>query len=378
MKAYDRVLYSVFLIVVCFSSVSVLENKANDSITTPIPRAGHNMVYDPIKDEIIMFGGIKDNQNSAETYLNDTWIYNFRENYWIKMVTTSHPSNRNAAGMVYEPINHRILLLGGANQYEFLNDTWELDLNTNQWNKIITGVNPPRLADAEMIFDEVNEEIVMFGGYKPSGYSDETWIFNINDDTWTELDLTIHPSSRYGHRLVYSSGKNIGILFGGHAYDTDDTVNNDLWYYNCSTKQWTEQTVDSPPPTRYWHDMVYDETNEKIVLFGGRISGYSMNCRGDTWEFNEETSNWVEIDSEQNPEARMLPSMVYNEKNGKVFMFGGSQDPSITLFNDLWEFDTGKSEWNKIEVGKTNGFVITSVISILCFITIVKRIIRRK
>jgi len=234
----------------------------------PVARAGHNMVYNLSDGEIILFGGMKDNLNNQESYLNDTWIYDYSNNVWTNPFFSIYPPNRNGPGMVYEPINNRVILFGGANQFFFLNDTWELDLNHYLWHEIDSTTSPPGSADSEMFFDELNQEIVFFGGYTAIGYSNETWIFDISSDEWIKQNHTIHPSSRYGHRIVYSSSKDSGILFAGHAFGSLDTINNDMWQYNCSIKHWSEMTVDSPPPTRYWHDMIYDEVNEKIIMFG--------------------------------------------------------------------------------------------------------------
>ena len=366
MKKSSRFLSSLVLISVFFMSCSFLTSKAIDDSIYPIARSGHNMIYSPIDDEIILFGGMKDNFNVEGSYLDDTWIYSYSTNTWTELLTSTQPSNRTSPGMVYDPTKERVLFFGGLSHNEYFNDTWELDLDTYEWNKIETEISPPILAEAEMVFDDFNQEIILFGGHVPTGYFDETWIFNITDDTWTKLNLSTHPSSRYGHRMVYSYSKEAVVLFGGHAFNTSDTVNNDMWIYNCSSRLWIEMVIDSPPPIRYWHDIAYDEVNEKIVLFGGRINWYTMDCRNDTWEFDEETNQWVEIETEQSPEARMWFSMVYNEKEGNIILFGGNQDPNTKIFGDLWEYNTERSQWKQIDLSKrVSNFPVIGVVTIL-------------
>ncbi|MCK5410126.1 MAG: hypothetical protein KAJ30_07660, partial [Candidatus Heimdallarchaeota archaeon] len=168
-----------------------------------------------------------------------------------------------------------------------------------------------------------------------------------------------------------SYSKEAVVLFGGHAFNTSDTVNNDMWIYNCSIRQWVETTIDSPPPIRYWHDMVYDEFNEKIVLFGGRIYWYTMDCREDTWEFVEETNQWVEIETEQSPEARMYFSMVYNKEDRTIILFGGNQDPNTLIFGDIWEYNCEKSQWTQIDISETAAnFSVIGVFTILLLLSI--------
>ncbi len=373
-----KFLTSILLISIFYLLYSLPFSVTADNIPYPSARAGHNMIYNPINGEIILFGGMKDNLNYQGSYLNDTWVYHYSNNSWIEITSIAQPSNRNGPSMVYEPIHHRVLLFGGSSHAGFLNDTWEFKLSTYQWSKIEVEICPPKCADAEMFFDLPNNEIVLFGGYTPVGYSDETWIFNINDNLWEKQNLSSHPSSRYGHRIVYSSSKDLGVLFAGHAFDSSDTINNDMWLYNCSNKQWSEMTVDSPPSIRYWHDMIYDETNEKIIMFGGRKNSYSFDCWGDTWEYIEESNQWVEIETNQGPEERMFCSMVYNEQAKKVILFGGNEDPNTTIFDDLWEYDTNKSKWKEIITGKkANSNILIGIIGILS-LTGIASIIRNK
>jgi N-acetylneuraminic acid mutarotase len=378
MKKNHKFLFTIlFFSIICFQ-FSFLSNVSTGSIPYPIARAGHNMIYCPIYSEIVLFGGMKDNLNNQGSYLNDTWVYHYSNNTWVEIESTTRPSNRNSPSMVYDSLHNSILLFGGSSHAGFLNDTWQFKLSNYQWSKIDSEISPPKSADAEMFFDLPNNEIVLFGGYTPTGYSDETWVFNINDRIWEKQNHTIHPSSRYGHRIVYSRSKDSGILFAGHAFDSSDTINNDMWLYNCTNKQWSEMTVDYPPPIRYWHDMIYDEKNEKIVLFGGRKNGYTFDCWGDTWEYTEDNNQWTEIETDQSPEARMFCSMVYNEQAKKVILFGGNENPNTTIFDDLWEYDANKSKWKQIIAGKkVSSIPIISIIGVLSLMSIVT-IIRRK
>lgn len=303
------------------------------------------------------------------SYLNDTWIYDYSNNKWSELLSSSSPDDRNSPAMVYDPIKERVILFGGINQDNFFNDTWELDLITNEWSKIETENSPGLIADAEMVFDEVNQEVVLFGGHWQSGYFDETWIFDVTEDTWIKLNVTIHPSQRYGHRMVYSAKKQSIVLFAGHAYNVSDTVNNDMWIYNCSTKQWSELVIDSLPPTRYWHDIAYDIVDEKIVMFGGRLNWFNFDCREDTWEFDEESEQWIEVDTDLNPGARMFFSMIYNEKEKTIILFGGNQNPYTEIYDDLWEYNPRKSQWKLIDISKTTiNFSLLGAITILMLI----------
>jgi len=350
-----------------------------DDIAVPTARSGHNMLYDAVNEDIILFGGMKDNNNVEGSYLNDTWLYNYSENHWSEVQSSIGPGDRNTPAMVYDPTKERVILFGGINQDYFFNDTWELDLNTYEWSKIETVNTPGFVADAGLVFDEVNQEIVLFGGHWQFGYFEETWIFNVNDDTWTKLNTTVFPTQRYGHRMVYSTKKQSIVLFAGHAYNVSDTVNNDMWIYDCLSKEWSELITDPVPPTRYWHDIAYDEVNEKIVMFGGRLNWFNFDCRGDTWEFDEETNQWNEISTEPNPGERMTFSMVYHEEAERIILFGGNENPYTSIFNDLWEYNPKRSQWKQIDISKTN-FDVTlyNLLAIIMLASLIQRSSKRR
>ena len=74
-----------------------------------------------------------------------------------------------------------------------------------------------------------NAYIVMFGGYEGS-YLEDTWMFNLGNNTWTELSFTQQPGVRSQHGMVYT-GMNELLLFGGYYNDGTDHFLNDLWKF---------------------------------------------------------------------------------------------------------------------------------------------------
>ena len=79
---------------------------------------------------MILFGGYRD-----ERTLNDTWAYDSRTKRWVQLQTTGGPPSRSQHGMVYDPVRDEILLFGGRDsEAQPLHDTWSLDLDTLQWS----------------------------------------------------------------------------------------------------------------------------------------------------------------------------------------------------------------------------------------------------
>ena len=64
------------------------------------------MAYDPMRGRIVMFGGVD------TAVLPDTW--EFSGSTWTKIVATPHPRRRSSHGMVYDAVNHDVIVVGGA------------------------------------------------------------------------------------------------------------------------------------------------------------------------------------------------------------------------------------------------------------------------
>jgi hypothetical protein len=78
--------------------------------------------------------------------------------------------------------------------------------------------------------------------------------------------------------MAYSMTLRTTIMFGGYG-DANGSVYGDTWQWDGSGT-WTQLAIPGPTP-RDFHAMVYDSGRDVIVLFGG-ADGVSIN--GETWE----------------------------------------------------------------------------------------------
>jgi hypothetical protein len=122
----------------------------------------------------------------------------------------------------------KVLLFGGyKGSYIYVDDTWVYDLSDNTW----TQKNPPSKPSARGSSAMANiggDKVLLFGGYN-GAYDGETWVYNLSADTWTQDANTTQPSGRYGHGLSETSmdGTSYLVLFGG--YDT--TYDDETWTF---------------------------------------------------------------------------------------------------------------------------------------------------
>jgi len=71
---------------------------------------------------------------------------------------------------------------------------------------------------AKMVYISVTDRVfVSYGG--------ATWTYDYDANRWTDLGLSIKPSTRSGHGLAYDSESKAVVLFGGYSF------NQETWQY---------------------------------------------------------------------------------------------------------------------------------------------------
>src|ERR1051325_4806978 len=109
----------------------------------------------------------------------------------------------------------------------------------------------------------------------------------------------------------------------------------------CTTgPYWVQLHLAQSPPRRQFHAMAYDNSRQKIILFGG----YDTNgiYLGDTCQFD--TQGWKQLSPAHNPSARALHSLSYDASRNTIILFGG-RDGSAA-FDDTWEWNG--TDWYQI------------------------------
>lgn len=130
----------------------------------PSDRFGHGMVYDSVRGECVLFGGLQ----VPSSYLNDTWSWDGTD--WRQRQPASRPGPRVGTQMAWNPARGRAVLFGGYNAGTLPGDTWEWD--GVDWTERSAG-NPPPRAYAPMETDTRRRRLVIFGGY--TAPVNDTW-----------------------------------------------------------------------------------------------------------------------------------------------------------------------------------------------------------
>ena len=227
--------------------------------------------------------------------VGDTWEWNGRA--WSQIQPVNSPSARYAGTMVYDPVRQVTVLFGGAvgsaTGATAYNDTWEWD-GTN-WTQMQPAASPPPRYAGVMVFDSLHNVAVLFGGYDPylatgddvASYINDTWTWD--GTNWTQQSPATSPGPRAWASMSYDSIRNVSVVFGGNS----DVANfDDTWTWDGAN--WTQQTPTISPPQRIGASMVFDPAVQASVLIGGTYS----TGNNDTWLWDG--SQWTDASSTSN------------------------------------------------------------------------------
>jgi N-acetylneuraminic acid mutarotase len=276
----------------------------------------------------------------------------------------------------------------GTPRWSYLNDLWEFNPTTNEWNWMGGSSSVPAASCSSANCGHSG----VYGA--PGVFADEN-----------------APGSRY--QAVTSVGSNGHLwLFGGYGFDANGNLGalNDLWEFDPSTNQWAWMDGSSTIPVNVSCDdcitgqpgfygelgdasasyipgarsmaSSWTDKNGNFWIFGG--SGFDSSggygSLNDLWEFNPSTNMWSWISGSSTigssdlgqpgvygipgvPAAGNIPggragASNWIDSSGNLWLFGGlvPGDSNANDLNDLWQFNPSTSEWTWMSGSSTVGY----------------------
>jgi len=210
--------------------------------------------------------------------------------------------------MAYDAESDRIILFGGWDWDGIKSDTWAYNFNANTWTNMNPATTPQARPHFAMAYDAESDRVIIFGGGKEvigddiKGSLQDTWAYDFNANTWTNMEPTTMPFPRVFGAMTYAAEVDQMILFGGRQnMSTFDTSgDDDTWAYDFNTNTWTAMNTVTHPSRRFAHEMAYDAESARIILYGGEgfILDQGMVISGnktDTWAYAYPTTSEVEV-----------------------------------------------------------------------------------
>ncbi|MCA9933918.1 MAG: hypothetical protein H6662_00165 [Ardenticatenaceae bacterium] len=323
---------------------SSIQSPRNKTLGTPPIRSNAAMTYDNNRQVVIMFGG-----SNSSNYLNDTWEYD--GTHWYQVNTLTLPTSRIRHELAYDSSRQITVLFGGgiweSGDMSVFGDLWEYD--GYEWMQIESEEMPsPRVSFVMGYYPP--EKAVFIAGGKDDG---PTTTSGTNGDAWL-YDGHFWPGgihsqeSRNGKLLNYyfnipntemifdTNTGKLIIVSGGGNLLEFDGSNWEYYPLDITINEGAGRVRQQD-----W-SLSYDQNRDVIVLFGGLSAkaGADSFPLNDTWEYNG--TQWYQVNPTNSPTPRYGHAMVYDEARQVIVLFGGI-DADGNYLNDTWEY--GGTTW---------------------------------
>jgi hypothetical protein len=298
-------------------------------------RQGAGLAYDPASKSLLLFGG--DNSNNPQ---QDTWTWNGRT--WTRLNLRTSPPSRTNAAMAYDPDLGGIVLFGGDAHItsSYLSDTWLFRKGT--WSPVSTPAHPSGRYQPGFTYDATRHQLLLFGGETFTGTAQDTWAFDATG--WHQLHPNHAPNARYGAALSYHPGTRQDVLFGGMGDTGAGTFGylGDTWTWTGS--DWAQAPTIIAPSAR-WAPVVAQASPAQLILFGGysdsrtpNVTHKTLQGLTDTWGWDG--SQWTQLRPQASPPGRFQATMAYDPALGAPVLVAGCCNPAGGFLDDTWSWQT--------------------------------------
>ena len=339
---------------------------------SPPPVLGGSLVYDPLHDEILLFGGghvAERGPDGAVRGYTGTWVYSIAGNDWRELPLKLQPPPRMNARIVCDPKNEVLVLFGGDGQRQYLADTWLFDLKKREWRESKSPGGPESRAGHFTVYDPETGYVLIGGGYNRRDLTD-MWAYDTAADRWIRaggdvptgftLSADIAPDKRtivlvassktpgdrtacnilfpvrttYGFRIANDSLLRRGERVEPHAPmpkrppeetaggmpDPSRAGKAAAMLGNFPVNRWV--ALERPgriAPTRTWGTATFDSKRERILYWGGGHCGYEGS---DVDAYDVAANTWV-----PEPQPPSYPERLWNH---------GVRPAGVTFDGEPW------------------------------------------
>jgi len=280
----------------------------------PQVRSNHSAVYDAASNRMIVYGGCGavPTSNGCLPIANNVWVLDHANGLggtptWIQLFPTgTRPGPRQGHQAVYDPNTNSMIVWAGQNGGGFpcapdaYSDVWVLSNangigGTPHWTQLLpTGGPPAGRYFSSAVYDTSNDVLMVFGGVGMVGPecqpTNAAWALSHANGTggtpvWTNVtvqDANGSPPNRERQSAVYAPSTNTMTIFGG--LDIDRAFLGDTWLLSNANgipsgdPVWNHPIYPTNPvPSARWNGGVMDVARNRMIIFGGVGDGENGN-----------------------------------------------------------------------------------------------------
>lgn len=280
--------------------------------------------------------------------------------YWDRIANFPGGERYNSVAFSINNIGYVGL---GIKSYDYFNDFYAYDPQTDTWSRMADFPGEPR---ANAYSGVIDNKAYVGAGTSPGFYRD-LWQYDPATDTWTKmLDDTLASGFGPAHFVLndelyifiereiykYSPAKNqivwvehfpgqprnypTGLSYAGKGYIFGGSISNsrlrDLWSFDPLSKKWTKK-ADLPSGGR-WGPAFFTVNNRIFAGLGGVATGNTL----EFFEYHPSTDSWSYIGHFKS-EQRALPA--FFTIGDKAYVGLGTISTNNQLY-DFWRFNPVK------------------------------------
>jgi hypothetical protein len=336
---------SVLAIAVCISLLLTAANTLNPS---PIARGYSQMTYDSNSGKVVLYGGQIGAWQAPNSLSYDTWLFDPITKVWVEKSPPTSPGGSGGGDMTFNSKADRSILSVYADDFSAM-QTWAYNANADEWTRLQDWPGDIMVGQ-RIVYDSESDRIIMFGGFTLTDYSfvDETWVYDYNTDTWTNMQTKVHPTGRNYVGMVYDSKVDRVVVWGDWNKNYNPSLDSSVWTYDYNTNTWQEiKQKKNGPAVRDYQSLAYDAKADKIIMYGGYDYG-----NDETWVYDLGTNTWQKMQTAQNPGALSRYSMVYAKSANKTVLFGGQVGPAYyNYMGETWLYNLKRNTWTNALLG---------------------------
>jgi hypothetical protein len=233
-----------------------------------------------------------------------------------------------------------------------------------EWKGPITG-GPGVRSHHAAVYDVTSQRMIVFGGATPS-LKNDLWQLDLSDPTllqsgdWSPITalpdpVNGTPSPRAGHSAVYDEANNRVIVFGGQ--DASDVLA-EVWVLTLGASPAWKQVLPSgaAPIARAQHSAVYDSVHQSMIIYGGSDTSNTpltdfgvLTLPPNTTQFSWSTTPYFSMQ----PVRRQWHSAIFDTLGRTMVVFGGLDNDAIddgtSTSAETWTLTPGAPySWTKL------------------------------
>ena len=248
----------------------------------PPPVALHSAVFDPVRQQMIVFGGIAGRSGSSSTGADtaSVWLLDLRDPLnpvWTRETVVGNAVDRFAHAAVYVDAFDAMVVSAGAQTFDrFRGDNYALMLGESpkRWVRLANAGFTPRAGHA-LIFDALGERLLVYGGVDEDADANRELVaLDLSEgidgaDSWRRVTPSTPGLERGFSATAFDPVRRLWWFHGGR-----DRTNflNDLSVLDLSSgsPEWVRTSLVSGGPNRRFHHVAaWDPLRDRVIFQGG-------------------------------------------------------------------------------------------------------------